>query len=68
MITIIHRINDSASLSKVPKEFGVEVDIRNEGERLILNHEPYGKGELFSDYCKNFEHAFMIANVKTEGI
>ncbi len=42
--------------------------MRNDGSKLVLNHEPYGGGELFDDYCKKFSHAFMVANVKTEGI
>jgi hypothetical protein len=68
MLRIIHRINTSKQLAGIPKEYGVEVDIRNIGSRLVLNHEPYGGGEEFGDYCKEFSHAFMIANVKTEGI
>ncbi len=68
MLKIIHRINKSQQLAKIPKEYGVEVDIRNDGRRLILNHEPYGGGEGFGAYCRKFGHAFMIANVKTEGI
>ncbi|MFA6214644.1 MAG: hypothetical protein WC717_05205 [Candidatus Micrarchaeia archaeon] len=68
MLRIIHRINTLQELSKVPKDCGVEVDIRNIGSRLVLNHEPYGDGEELGAYCNKFDHPFMIANVKTEGI
>jgi hypothetical protein len=68
MLRIIHRINGKRELGKVPREFGVEVDIRNEGRRLVLGHEPYNPRDDFGEYCGAFSHAFMIANVKTEGI
>jgi len=68
MLKIIHRINTSSELEKIPESFGVELDVRNIGRQLMLNHEPYGKGELFDDYCSRFRHAFMVVNIKTEGI
>lgn len=68
MLKIIHRVNSSSELEKVPDEFGVELDVRNARRRLILNHEPYGEGELFDEYCLSFRHAFMVVNIKTEGI
>jgi len=68
MLKIIHRVNSVSELAMLPKEFGVELDVRNEGRKLILNHEPYGNGESFDAYCAAFRHAFMIVNVKTEGI
>ena len=44
MHRIIHRVNTVKGLSKVPKDFGVEVDIRSEGKRLIMHHDPFEEG------------------------
>jgi hypothetical protein len=68
MLKIIHRINRIEELKRIPREYGVEIDVRNMGRKLILNHEPYETGESFEEFCKNFRHAFIIINIKTEGI
>ena len=39
MIFIAHRINTIRQLKDIPKECGVEVDLRDFGDRLILQHE-----------------------------
>ena len=36
---IIHRVNKIKDLKLLPKKFGVEIDIRTVGSKLILNHE-----------------------------
>lgn len=68
MIKIIHRVNKIEELKKIPKEFGVEVDIRSLNNKLILNHEPFGDGDLLDDYLANFNHAFIVLEIKEEGI
>jgi len=68
MLKIMHRINRLGELKTIPPEYGVEIDVRNAGEKLILAHEPYETGDSFEDFCRNFRHAFMIINIKTEGI
>lgn len=65
---IAHRINTIEELIKVPKEFGVELDLRDYGERLILQHDPFTDGEDFEEYLKHYEHGTMILNVKSERI
>ena len=40
---IIHRVNKIKTLNKIPKNFGTEIDIRSNGSKLILNHEPFAK-------------------------
>ena len=40
MEIIIHRINSLKELIKLPTDYGAEIDIRSQGSRLILNHEP----------------------------
>ncbi len=68
MIKIAHRVNTIEALIATPKEFGVELDLRSEGYEIIIHHDPFQKGELFADYLKHFNHAFIILNIKTEGI
>lgn len=67
-IFIAHRINTRAMLAQVPVEYGVEIDIRDSGSRLILQHDPFGDGEDLEDYLKEYHHRFIIFNVKSERI
>jgi hypothetical protein len=68
MITICHRINSIKLLKKIPYNYGVEIDIRDYKNTLILNHDPFKKGESFLKYLEHFKHKFLIINVKSEGI
>ena len=68
MIKIIHRVNSIKKLKQVDTSFGVEIDIRSFGDRLILNHEPFENGELFSEWLKFYNHKFLILNTKEEGL
>jgi hypothetical protein len=36
---IAHRINTIKELKEIPKNYGVELDLRDFGNRLILQHE-----------------------------
>lgn len=68
MIKIAHRINTIQALKDTPNNLGVELDLRSEGNDIIIHHDPFQKGELFRDYLTHFNHAFIILNIKTEGI
>src|SRR3990172_7362819 len=68
MIFVAHRINTSDELIKIPQAYGVELDLRDRGERLILNHDPFGDGQDFEDYLPYYNHALMILNIKSERI
>ena len=65
---IAHRINTVDELKKTPKEYGVEWDLRDFGDRLILQHDPFCDGEDFEDYLKCYDHGTMILNIKSERI
>ena len=65
---IAHRINTIEELKKIPKEYGVELDLRDFGDRLILQHDPFKDGEDFEEYLKNYNHGTMILNIKSERI
>ncbi len=68
MEIIVHRINTVAELKNVPPEYGVELDLRDRGDRLILQHDPFKGGDDFEEYLKHYRHGTMILNVKSERI
>ncbi len=68
MIIINHRVNTIKELQKTPPEFGVEVDLRAYQDRLVLHHQPFKEGEDFEEFLNHYRHAFIILNVKCEGI
>jgi hypothetical protein len=65
---IAHRVNTIKDLLNTPVEYGVEVDLRDFGEKLILQHDPFKDGESFEEYLKNYKHGTIILNIKSEGI
>ncbi len=65
---IAHRVNTLAALRELPREFGVEIDLRDHGNRLILEHDPFTDGEDFEPYAAEYRHGTMILNVKSERI
>ena len=68
MEIIIHRVNKIKDLKKLPKNFGVEIDIRTSGSKLILNHDPFIKGDLFENYLEHYNHKTLVLNLKEAGI
>lgn len=70
MLIICHRINTIEELKKIPSEYGVEVDVRGYGSKLVLTHEPVneqGKYDELEEYLKNFNHRFIVFNIKEAG-
>jgi len=65
---IAHRVNSIAELKQTPKEFGVEIDLRDFGEKLVLQHDPFKGGEDFEEYLKHYNHGTLILNIKSERI
>lgn len=65
---IAHRINTCEELATVPTEYGVEIDIRDSGDELILCHDPFGNGENLEAFLKQYNHGTLILNVKSERI
>ncbi len=65
---IAHRINTIAQLKDLPVEHGVEIDLRDHGDRLILQHDPFINGEDFEPYLKHYQHGTLILNIKSERI
>lgn len=65
---IAHRINTINSLLKLPTKFGVEIDLRDNDTRIVLEHDPFSDGEDFENYLKHYNHGILILNIKSERI
>jgi hypothetical protein len=68
MKLIAHRRNTLAELLATPIKYGVEVDIRSFGERLVMHHDPFIEGEDFIKWLDHYRHSTLILNVKEEGL
>ena len=68
MLYIKHRINTTQDLKSVPEHMGIELDIRYEKNKLILQHDPFKNGEYFEDFLKEYKHSLIVLNIKSEGI
>lgn len=68
MKLISHRRNTVAELLATDTKYGVEVDIRSEGDRLIIHHDPCVPGESFNEWIDKYRHGTLILNVKEEGL
>ena len=65
---IIHRVNQIKHLKNIPREYGCEIDIRTDGSKLILNHDPFKKGDNFIDYLNEYRNGTLVLNIKESGI
>lgn len=66
---IAHRINTVEELKQLPREYGVELDLRDDlSGRIYIQHNPFEPGEDFEEYLKEYHHGTMILNIKSERI
>ncbi len=66
---IAHRINTLAELQQLPRELGVELDLRDGSNgRIHIAHDPFVQGEDFEAYLKEYKHGTLILNIKSERI
>jgi hypothetical protein len=63
-----HRRNTAALLAETPIGYGVEIDIRCRGDRLVVTHDPFTDGPDLSAWLQGYRHGGIIANVKEEGL
>ena len=68
MRLISHRKNLISELVDSPQQHGVEVDVRSQGDRLVLHHDPFEAGEDFRSWLESYAHGTLILNVKEEGL
>lgn len=65
---IAHRVNTIDDLKKVPEQYGIESDIRDYGDKIVLNHDPFKRGEDLEQFLGHYNHSTMILNIKSESI
>jgi hypothetical protein len=68
MLKILHRINSPELLRQTAPEFGVEMDLHAFGDRLVVHHDAFTDALDFETWLDAYRHAFVILNVKEEGI
>jgi len=70
MHIFIHRVNTIEKLNTVPTEYGVEIDIRGDGGRLLLSHDPIVQGQPYDElesFLQQYKHSGIIFNLKEAG-
>jgi hypothetical protein len=67
-LVVAHRRNHPAELAETPRDQGVEMDIRSYADRLVVTHEPFDPGIDLEEWLDAYAHAFLVANVKEEGL
>lgn len=65
---IAHRVNELAMLQALPVQYGCEIDLRDRGDRLILQHDPFKDGEDAEPFLAAYRHGTLILNIKSERI
>ena len=66
---IAHRINTFKELKDLPSDLGIEIDIRDYNEQLILQHDPFLTGEFLRDFLLEYKNkGYIIFNIKSERI
>lgn len=68
MKIISHRRNTLEELKQTPEKYGVEVDIRSYGEKLIIHHDSCVAGNSFEEWVSEYKNNTLILNVKEEGL
>ncbi len=68
MMLIEHRVNTVEHLARVPRDRGIEVDVRDYDGDLRMVHDPLLSGERLSDLLAAYRHAFIVFNVKCDGL
>ena len=63
-----HRVNKKSTLQETNPGFGVEIDLRTRLGSLILSHDPFVDGELFSDWLTCWRGQPLILNVKEDAL
>jgi len=63
-----HRINSVSALAEIDPKYGVEIDLRTNNGNLILAHDPFIEGDLFSDWLRFWRGQSLILNVKEDAL
>ena len=68
MIPIIHKVNDTNKLLRVPTGYGIEIDIRYSNNKLVLAHEVDSGFTELEEVLSQCQNRLIVANIKESGI
>jgi hypothetical protein len=68
MLIIKHRVNSVKELNEISTEFGIEIDLRANHNKIFLSHDAFAEGVELKNWLKYFNHKFLICNVKEDGL
>ncbi|MEO6419779.1 MAG: hypothetical protein ABIP39_10250 [Polyangiaceae bacterium] len=63
-----HRINTISDLQATSPDMGIEFDLRSDGDRVIVTHDPFTNGPTIEAFFPHIGRRPCIFNVKCEGI
>lgn len=63
-----HRVNTVDALEGLAADLGVEFDLRSDGDRVIVTHDPFTDGPRLEEYLARVGGRPCIFNIKCEGI
>lgn len=63
-----HRVNTLDQLARLPADQGLEFDLRSDGSRVIVTHDPFTDGVTIEEFFPRIGTRPCIFNVKCEGI
>lgn len=68
MLIIKHRVNTIEDLINTSNKHGVEFDLHSYSHELVVHHDPFVNATKFDDWLNHYDHSYMFANIKEEGI
>jgi hypothetical protein len=68
MQVVRHRVNTIEQLQDTPSHYGIEFDVREGPNGIVVTHDPWTSSVDFRTFLEHCHHAFYIVNVKCEGI
>lgn len=63
-----HRVNTLEELEAVAPGLGIEFDLRSDGDRVIVTHDPFTSGPSIEEFFPRIGPRPCIFNVKCEGV
>lgn len=68
MLIIHHRRNTLELLAETSVEWGVEIDVRSYGEKLVVHHDPFVDAISVEEWLTGYQHQLVTLNTKEEGL
>ena len=65
---IVHEVNTIEKLQKIPKNYGIEIDVRLLNNELVLGHDIEKNNVPLNIFLKEYDHSLIVANIKESGV